>query len=110
MPKKPGGRNARRTQRRHLRRLETTAALPTSPARFDAPEASDNGRAPREPAAETPRYVVGSKSAPSATRRSSGSLLSAAVDYSYVRVDLRRIGVLSGVVVFILLVLTFWLR
>ncbi len=108
MAKKSGGRSAGKAQRRHLRQAEARPAAPLLPPATGEAAGADYA-APRS-AVPAPRSAVPSRAAAPVPRRGGSPLPAGQTDYGYVRQDLRRIGVLTGTVVAVLAVLTFFLR
>ncbi len=108
MAKKSGRRHVGKAQRQRWRHVETQPVAPLAAPPADV-AADKPGPVARPPLATQPSSPSGRAAVP-APRRSAGPLPTGQTDYSYVRQDLRRIGILTSTVVAILLILTFFLR
>ncbi|MHB1005081.1 MAG: hypothetical protein ACYC3S_05495 [Chloroflexota bacterium] len=107
MAKKTGGRAQSKAQRRVIHRAETAVDSavvppPTAPAQAVTPSAAP------VPPAPPARYAA--RGSASAIRRSSQHVAPITIDYTYVRNDLTRVGILVAIVVVALLGLTIVLR
>lgn len=105
MAKKSAGRNVGKSHKRSWQRTESRAEAPDAVAPVEpAPESSA-----RQPVQLRRPTSPGGAYSPRRDRRSAATVATP-LDYSYVLKDLRRVGILVGIIVTVLVILTIFLR